>query len=129
MAIGLCFGLSLIIRLAMEADRHNTIMASLVGASRYTPMNTPQKIRARADECLIDVIKQIQEYDQCSQTVHVDLRFDGQGMDHEASLLVTQDLVKSGFQWVEFVSPTGEYLVVGPEGAVCTKLRLTRVPK
>lgn len=113
----------------MEADRHNTIMASLAAASRYTPMNTPQKIRARANECLTDVIKQIHEYEPCSQTVHVDLRFDGRGMDREASLLVTQDLVKSGFQWVECVNLMGDYFVVGPEGAVCTKLRLTRVPK
>jgi hypothetical protein len=116
----------------METNKHNTIMASLAAASKYTihPAHTEQGLFDRASQCIERVTSQL-EGDPSQQVITVEIPWDGKGLDCNVSIIASQMLVTSGlFRAVECVGKDqrGEdtYKPIGPEGAVCDRVRLTR---
>lgn len=116
----------------MEINEHNTIMTRLAAASKYTthPDHTPQGLLNRANKCIECVIAQL-ESDPGQRVIDVAIPWDGKGLDRDVSVLASQMLVTSGlFESVEciIVDQRGDdtYRSIGPEGAVCDRVRLTR---
>lgn len=115
-------------------DDANTTMARLAAASKYTinPDHTQQGLLCRANKCIDSVIAQL-EGDPSQRVIAVAIQWDGKGLDHEVSILVSQTLVASGlFESVECIGTDqrGEDTCspIGPGGAACDRVRLTRFP-
>ena len=96
------------------------------------PNSRPDKqgLLDRATKCIERVIAQL-EGEANQRVIDVAIPWDGKGFDCDVSILASQMLVTSGlFYAVECVGKDqrGEdaYKPIGPDGAVCDRVRLTR---